>query len=194
LTKTLDPMRPVVGNDGWESVATDIIGIHDYDEQPARIAKRYGVGDIPQLFKRERPAGRLLSLDGQAHDQPIMITEFGGIAFSRDPSQTWGYSRAQNEEDLARRYLHLMRIVRSLPVLSGFCYTQFADTYQETNGLLFADRMPKFPIEEIAMATSGTQSDRDYQTEWEWRERLMENQRQQYVVPREDRHTTHDPK
>lgn len=28
LTKTLDPTRPVIGNDGWESVATDITGIH----------------------------------------------------------------------------------------------------------------------------------------------------------------------
>src|SRR5262249_25684264 len=27
LTKTLDPTRPVIGNDGWESIATDIIGI-----------------------------------------------------------------------------------------------------------------------------------------------------------------------
>ena len=34
LTKTLDPTRPVIGNDGWESVATDIIGIHDYDSDP----------------------------------------------------------------------------------------------------------------------------------------------------------------
>jgi hypothetical protein len=40
LTKTLDPTRPVIGNDGGESVATDMIGIHDYDDQPARIAKR----------------------------------------------------------------------------------------------------------------------------------------------------------
>ena len=38
LTKTLDPTRPVIGNDGWESVATDIIGIHDYDHDPERIA------------------------------------------------------------------------------------------------------------------------------------------------------------
>jgi beta-galactosidase/beta-glucuronidase len=38
LTKTLDGTRPVIGNDGWESVATDIIGIHDYDNQPERIA------------------------------------------------------------------------------------------------------------------------------------------------------------
>ena len=33
LTKTLDATRPVIGNDGWESVATDIIGIHDYDDR-----------------------------------------------------------------------------------------------------------------------------------------------------------------
>jgi beta-galactosidase/beta-glucuronidase len=35
LTKTLDPTRPVIGNDGWESSATDIIGIHDYDDRPS---------------------------------------------------------------------------------------------------------------------------------------------------------------
>ncbi len=46
LTKTLDPTRPVIGNDGWESVATDIIGIHDYDDKPERIARRYGMDDI----------------------------------------------------------------------------------------------------------------------------------------------------
>jgi len=42
LTKTLDPTRPVVGNDGWESSATDIIGIHDYDADPDHLRARYG--------------------------------------------------------------------------------------------------------------------------------------------------------
>ena len=28
-------------------------------------------------------------------------------------------------------------------MFSGFCYTQFADTFQEANGLLYADRTPK---------------------------------------------------
>ncbi len=45
--------------------------------------------------------------------------------------------------------------MRSLTLLAGFCYTQFADTYQEANGLLCADRTPKFPLEEIAAATRG---------------------------------------
>ena len=43
----------------------------------------------------------------------------------------------------------------SLSLLAGFCYTQFADTYQEANGLLYADRTPKFPLERIARATAG---------------------------------------
>jgi hypothetical protein len=46
--------------------------------------------------------------------------------------------------------------VQSLGVFAGFCYTQFADTYQEANGLLFADRRPKFPIEAIHAATTGS--------------------------------------
>src|SRR5678816_3523052 len=41
LTRALDPSRPVIGNDGWESVGTDIIGVHDYDSDLARIAERY---------------------------------------------------------------------------------------------------------------------------------------------------------
>jgi hypothetical protein len=37
---------------------------------------------------------------------------------------------------------------------SGFCYTQFADTFQEVNGL-FADRTPKFALERISAAVRG---------------------------------------
>ncbi len=179
LTKSLDPTRPVIGNDGWESVATDIIGIHDYDDKPDRIAKRYLLDEIPRLFKRERPGGRLLLLEGQPQEQPLILTEFGGIAFSRDQAGTWGYSRTDTEDEFAKRYLHLLGVVRSLPVLAGFCYTQFADTYQEANGLLYADRTPKIPTEQIALATRGPRTRRDFQLEWEWRERLMNHQRQQ---------------
>jgi hypothetical protein len=156
LTKTLDPTRPVVGNDGWESVATDVIGIHDYDSDPDRIAARYHAEEtLPRLFRRERPGGRLLVLEGERHaDLPIMLSEFGGITYSRETG-TWGYSRAESAQTLADGYAALLTTVRSLAVFSGFCYTQFADTYQEANGLLFADRTPKFPLEVIAAATSG---------------------------------------
>ncbi len=157
LTRTLDATRPVIGNDGWESVATDIIGIHDYDDRPERIAKRYRAEEVlPRLFKRERPGGRLLVLEGQHHaDMPIMLTEFGGIALSRDEGGTWGYTRCRTPDDFAAQYRALLGVVRNLSLLSGFCYTQFSDTYQEANGLLYADRRPKVPIADIAAATCG---------------------------------------
>lgn len=191
LTKTLDPTRPVIGNDGWESVATDIIGIHDYDGDPERIARKYGTDEIlPRLFKRERPGGRLLLLTEEAHTgQPIMLTEFGGIAFSPNPDTTWGYSRSESVEDYAAQVMELISVVRSLSALAGFCYTQFTDTYQEANGLLYADRTPKIPLEDIALAVAGPRNVQDQSMEWAWRERLMNHQRDRYLVPQEDYQT-----
>ncbi|HYO23757.1 MAG TPA: glycoside hydrolase family 2 TIM barrel-domain containing protein, partial [Lacipirellulaceae bacterium] len=185
LTRTLDPTRPVVGNDGRESVATDIIGIHDYDDEPEQIAERYGLRDsATHLFQRERPGGRQLLLDEQGYGgRPIMLTEFGGIAFAEDEKLTWGYSRATDAADFAARYKDLMKVVRKLPLLSGFCYTQFADTYQEANGLLYADRTPKMPLDEIAMATRGERRAQELEREYKWRERLMHVQSQRYHVP-----------
>ncbi|MDP9000278.1 MAG: glycoside hydrolase family 2, partial [Myxococcota bacterium] len=160
LTKTLDPTRPVVGNDGWESVATDIIGIHDYDPSPERIGRRYFAHDVrPHLFARERPGGRVLVLDGQSIpgqlEHPIVLSEFGGIAFTPPEAaeNTWGYARSTSSDEFAGQYTKLLEAVRSLELLAGFCYTQFADTYQEANGLLYANRTPKFPLEQIARAT-----------------------------------------
>ncbi|MCA1669048.1 MAG: glycoside hydrolase family 2 [Thermomicrobia bacterium] len=155
LTKTLDPDRPVIGNDGWESVATDIIAIHDYDDDLERIERRYSSPEaIPNLFKEALPAGRLVSLAADQRDQPIMLTEFGGITLSQDPG-AWGYAQVESEHAFAERYLSLLAAVRSFSLFAGFCYTQFADTYQETNGLLYADRTPKFPLEQICAATRG---------------------------------------
>ena len=156
MTKTLDPTRPVIGNDGWESVATDIIGIHDYDGDPERISKRYHADEVlPRLFKRERPGGRLLVLEGNTHaDLPLMLTEFGGITLGI-ASGTWGYTVARTADEFARMYERLLTAVRGLGLLAGFCYTQFSDTYQEANGLLYADRRPKFPLRDIAAATAG---------------------------------------
>jgi beta-galactosidase/beta-glucuronidase len=156
LTKTLDPTRPVIGNDGWESVATDIIGIHDYDDRPDRLRRRYRADEVlPRLFKRERPGGRLLVLAGTEHgDMPLMLTEFGGIALAAPASQgAWGYSISASPAQFEEQYTRLLEVVRELGILSGFCYTQFADTYQEANGLVYADRTPKIPVERVAAAT-----------------------------------------
>ena len=50
----------VVGNDGWEAVVTDIIGIHDYDSDPRRMSGRYRTEEqsVHDLFRHERPGHR----------------------------------------------------------------------------------------------------------------------------------------
>ncbi len=176
LTKSLDPTRPVIGNDGWECIATDIIGIHDYDDQTIRLGKRYGVNDIEsQLFKRERPGGRMLFVGEERRwKHPIVLTEFGGIALGKHRKDIWGYSLTETGDELLTKYTAMLETVRNLPALAGFCYTQFSDTYQEANGLLFENRQPKFPLERIAEATSGSAPDQDKTNETAWVEKIMD--------------------
>jgi beta-galactosidase/beta-glucuronidase len=159
LTKTLDPTRPVIGNDGWESTTTDIIAIHDYDSNPLQLARRYDNALKPSdLFDRRRPGGRVLTLDGYPHQgQPVMLTEFGGIAFAPgetpEADKAWGYERCWNISELQMKYTALLQAVSTIEMFGGFCYTQLTDTFQEANGLLYSDRTPKFPIEAIRAAT-----------------------------------------
>ncbi len=160
LTKTMDPHRPCIGNDGWESTATDILGIHDYDDQPARIIKKYTSHEkIEMALERYRPGGRVLTVEGFAHKgQPVMLTEFGGISFvepSNNVTVTWGYSVAQASQDFRQRYEDLMNAIHRIEIFAGFCYTQFTDTFQEANGLFRMDRTPKFSINAMARATRG---------------------------------------
>ncbi|MET0322682.1 MAG: glycoside hydrolase family 2 TIM barrel-domain containing protein, partial [Duganella sp.] len=157
MTRMLDATRPVIGNDGWEASATDILGIHDYDGDPQRLRARYEAEHQSNtLFDRRRPGGRILTLDGFPHrGQPIVLTEFGGIAYDPNAPEhhTWGYSRTNTAEAFHALYRELLKVVNETSMFSGFCYTQFADTFQETNGLLNADRSPKIPLEQISAAT-----------------------------------------
>ena len=156
LTKTLDPTRPVIGNDGWESVATDIIGIHDYDRGSGAhrppIPRRRGAAATLPTGTSGRPAAR--ARGAAAHrpsDRAVRIRRH----HLRHGAGHLGLFQVQRPEQFAERYATLLQTVRSLDLLAGFCYTQFADTYQEANGLLYADRRPKFPLAQIAEATCG---------------------------------------
>jgi len=169
LTKSLDPTRPAIGNDGWEHTSTDIVGIHDYDINADHLKKRYDT-DIRHTLETERPGFKVLMLDGFPYrGQPVMLTEFGGIAYSKDHHGTWGYSRARTPGDLRMLYRNIADAARTSAALSGFCYTQLTDTYQEANGLLYMDRTPKIPIEDIAIATRGpaNEPERKKLEDWE---------------------------
>lgn len=108
-----------------------------------------------------------------AWNQPIVLTEFGGIAYAGDGGNFWGYSKVTSSDELLDRYTSLLATVRNLPTLAGFCYTQFTDTYQEANGLLYEDRTPKAPLEKIALATAGPAAEQDLQIDTLWRDHLM---------------------
>jgi hypothetical protein len=159
LTKTLDPTRPVVGNDGWEHVATDLITIHDYASNPAVLRERYATPESVELvLSRLQPGGRALTvLPGfNPIQQPVILSEFGGIAVIDEPDKNaWGYSRVKTVEELAGQYEGLMRALHACRGLAGFCYTQLTDTFQEKNGLLTGNRDAKVTLPRIAEATRG---------------------------------------
>ncbi len=123
----------------------------------------------------------LLLGDATGTRQPIVLTEFGGIALASKKGD-WGYSKSDTPKNLLELYDALLETVRALPALAGFCYTQFTDTYQEANGLLFADRTPKASLDEIALATTGLRPDQDSRSELVWRERLMDMQRRSMEI------------
>jgi hypothetical protein len=150
LTKSLDPTRVVIDNDGWEHGQSDLFTVHDYSDDPEAVTRRYGSREQWQRSAGTfRPGGRSLQLEDGEVPGALLISEFGGIRYGAGGGG-WGYSEADSEEALLDRISRLVRALRSSPVVSGFCYTQLADTFQEQNGLLYADRRPKLPLEVLA--------------------------------------------
>ncbi|MFC4639882.1 glycoside hydrolase family 2 protein [Deinococcus hohokamensis] len=163
LTKTLDPSRPVIGNDGWEHLATDMLTIHDYADDPEKLRQRYGSPDITRLtLQMQQPADRVLTLGGfEEAGQPVILSEFGGIAYIPDHTTGWGYSQSQSEIDFLGDYEALLSAIHDCHGLSGFCYTQLTDTFQEKNGLLYEDRTPKANLAALAASTQGKRTARE---------------------------------
>ena len=156
LTKSLDATRLVISNDGWEHTDSDLLTIHDYDWREEVLQKRY---ESIESILRSMPAGRALYATGSDYsDQPILLTEFGGILFKCDETENkedWGYSAAVNKEDFLERYRAVIAPLYKSPHIQGFCYTQFTDVEQEINGLLTYTREPKVDMEDIFKITTG---------------------------------------
>lgn len=160
LTRALDPSRPVISNDGWEHVDSDIVGIHDYSHDTGLLQQRYGTTDaVVRTATGPGPQGRRIAVTSQQRERivagevPLMLSEFGGTSWS-DDDRAWGYNSASGEAALRGRLESLLRTVHGL-AFDGFCYTQLTDTGQETNGLLWADRTPKLAPETIRALIRG---------------------------------------
>ncbi|TDF94853.1 glycoside hydrolase family 2 protein [Paenibacillus piri] len=153
LTKSLDPTRPVISNDGWEHVKSDLCTIHDYESREEVLTERYSTVDKAVGAK---PARRWIYVPGYKHEQePVLVSEFGGISFRKSEQEGWGYSAAADDGDFVNRLAAVVHPLLNSPVVQGFCYTQLTDVEQEINGLLTYDRKPKVPLEWIKQINEG---------------------------------------
>ncbi|MDM5285530.1 glycoside hydrolase family 2 protein [Peribacillus frigoritolerans] len=145
-TKSIDQSRPVLSNDGWEHTISDICGIHNY-RSAEEMSNAYK--DVDSAISTT-PANRVIYAQGYSYGgEPILITEYGGIAYKMDETEGWGYSAVQSSEDLVEEYRKVTDALFNSPVIQGFCYTQLTDVEQEINGLLTYDREPKCDLSKI---------------------------------------------
>ena len=157
LTRAVDPSRPVVSNDGWEHVDSDIVTIHDYAVDPRELGDRYGdAAEVVRLVEQGRPWLRRVCVPGHLdRAQPVVLSEFGGVISGVQEEGGWGYATVHGAEQYRERLTALFSSVRTAAPLAGYCYTQLTDTATEANGLLDAQRRPKLPMEQLRTLITG---------------------------------------
>ncbi|MHA6528829.1 glycoside hydrolase family 2 protein [Paenibacillus sp. BAC0078] len=149
LTKSIDPYRPVVTNDGWEHTISDILTLHDYVERGEDLYETYKDKDAITGNSGTYNEWKFAFAQGYSYKgQPIIISEYGGIAFKSEHG--WGYgNQVDSEEAFLERFGSITRAIKAIPFISGYCYTQITDVQHEVNGLLTEDRKPKVALEKI---------------------------------------------
>lgn len=163
LTRSLDPSRPVMSNEGWEHVDSDILGVHDYTNSAEELTERYG--DRARFASELRipgpaAAGRIPAVTAhqaamfEAGDAPLIVSEFGGLSL-QSASGSFAYTHVSSDGELAALLKDLFAALRSSRAVAGFCYTQLFDTAQETNGLADAGGEPKLPLETVRYVVTG---------------------------------------
>lgn len=161
LTKRLDPTRPCIDSSGNYRILSEVYDIHDYDQDTQSFQARWdGLTDriretggvIPAedpFFNSapEGPSGRAPFFNQPYDNQPIFISEYGGIRWPDDTVEGWGYGNAPaTPEEFFARYKGLTEALLNNPEIFGFCYTQLYDVEQEVNGLYTYGRAQKFDI------------------------------------------------
>ena len=149
LTKSIDPNRPVIVNDGWEHTISDILALHDYEELGDRFLKRYANKEAITSNEISHHNSKFAMAQGYEYrGQPIILSEFGGIAFKTESG--WGYgNQVDTEEAFLERFRSITQAIKDTDYICGYCYTQVTDVQQEVNGLLTEDRQPKVPLDRI---------------------------------------------
>ncbi len=153
--KAYDNTRLVIANDGWNNLTnTDILSLHEYEQDAQAFYKAYVDKDAVIYKNIINGYGKAFADNQTYNNQPIIISEFGGIAICQQ--EGWGYGdKADNILTLRERMKKLFDSIYKLDYISGFCYTQLTDVYQETNGLVYENRNVKLSAEEVKYIVCG---------------------------------------
>ncbi|MBN1556004.1 MAG: beta-galactosidase [Phycisphaerae bacterium] len=148
LNKTIDPDRLAIDVSGYihrEGVPSDLYDVHNY-AAPAELAPSFEGLRNENFSEAFKNYPNDVPYDGT---KPYFNSECGGIWWNpRSEGGDWGYgSRPAGEEEFVTRFRETIRIHNTTPNLAGWCYTQLYDIEQETNGLYYYDREPKFSPE-----------------------------------------------
>ena len=83
--------------------------------------------------------------------QPILFTEFAGIAFDySNKDAEWGYGdKVHDEGGYLNRYASQLQYIKKMKDIRGFCMTQLTDVEIEKNGIYTFDRKAKMDIVKI---------------------------------------------
>ena len=140
--KALDKTRPCIDTSGNFHVITDIFDLHDYDQNPETLKKRYeDIAKGELMIESHRLRTKIA---------PNFISEYGGIKWDINSNldNAWGYGNApQSEEEFLTRFKGLTEALMFNHFITGICYTQLTDIEQETNGLYTYDRQAKFDVD-----------------------------------------------
>jgi hypothetical protein len=157
LTRAMDQSRLVIGNDGWEYSSGDLWTLHIYEGESHSIENRLqklmqepSSSITGEVQSRGYRTGALTGAD--VKNLPILLTECGGIGFTTATlaGDEFAYGDLPNSADeLLARFNMVAASINEAAGLSGYVWTQLTDVQQEINGLLYFDRTPKLPIEQI---------------------------------------------
>ena len=83
---------------------------------------------------------------------PVLLTECGGIGYVDDANREdlFAYGDIPDStRGLSEQIRALIDALAQVDQLQGFVWTQLTDIQQEINGLLYFNRSPKLPLDQI---------------------------------------------
>ncbi len=148
LAKAKAGDRLVISNDGWEHTTSDVLTFHNYAEKYETL-RDFFTPNLQAIYDGENAEcidnyKNFYAGDYRYGGQPVVFSEFAGIAFSGDTLTGWGYGDSVGtEKDFLEKYSGQLKFIAQRDEIRGFCMTQLTDVYQEKNGIVTMNREEK---------------------------------------------------